>query len=378
MTTSHAPAIREEGWLTSAARAWDRFFFSPADPTTLCCMRFFTGLILLYVLISYSFDLMSFVSPDRAWLDEQAANYQRHEMPVMGPPLDWGPEPAQLATGQFSWSIFFHLHDKRLIWAVHFAFIGISVLFTLGLWTRVTNVLAWIAAMSYIQRSLNTVFGMDTMLIIGLTYMMFAPAGATLSLDRWFEVRRARRLNPNAVVPVQPSVMANLAIRLYQIHFCFIYGAAGLSKLQGPSWWNGTALWGCLANYTFTAMDFKPFMWCMRLLCQHRWLWEFVMTGQVIFTLVMEIGFPFLVWLRPTRWLMVTGAILLHLGIGLIMGLVGFSMMMMVLVGSFIPPEVLRQQLDRLFAIRLPAPAETAPRPLATAARTEALVASPH
>ena len=36
-----------------------------------------------------------------------------------------------------------------------------------------------------------------------------------------------------------------------QVHFCIIYLASGASKLQGPAWWNGTALWQTIANYEF-------------------------------------------------------------------------------------------------------------------------------
>ena len=39
-------------------------------------------------------------------------------------------------------------------------------------------------------------------------------------------------------------------------------------------------------------------------LSRHRVLWEISMTGGAMFTLLMEIGFPFLVWYRGLRWVM--------------------------------------------------------------------------
>jgi hypothetical protein len=379
MTTSpREPVIAEAGLLPTVAGAWDRFWFSPTDPTTVCLMRVFMGVVLLYVHISYSFDLMSFVNPDRAWLNDAAAYNQRHERSIPGPPMDWTSGPTELAHGHYSWSIFFHLHEEWLIWTVHFSIVAVTLLFTLGLWTRVTTVLTWVGTMSYIQRSLTTVFGMDTMLIVGLTYMMIAPGGAVLSLDRWLAVRRARRRDPGASVPIQPSVPANLATRLFQIHFCFIYGTSGFSKLLGPAWWNGTALWICLANYTFAPMEFKPYLWFLRFLCQHRLLWELFFTGQAVFTLVMEIGLPFLVWNRNLRPVMVAGAVMLHLGIGMLMGLVCFSMMMMVLLGSFVPPEVLCRQLERLRRFESRSLPDAVRRLLSNGTRTEPLaVAGP-
>ena len=71
---------------------------------------------------------------------------------------------------------------------------------------------------------------------------MIGPCGATLSVDRLLEIWRARkRYGPNYLPPVQPSVVANVALRGMQVHFCIIYLAAGTSKLLGPRWWNGTA-----------------------------------------------------------------------------------------------------------------------------------------
>jgi len=89
-------------------------------------------------------------------------------------------------------------------------------------------------------------------------------------------------------------------------------------------------------------MDFLTF------LCQHRWLWECFMSGGAAFTLFIELGFPFLVWIKETRWLMLTGAVLLHTGIGLFMGLVTFSLMMLCLVLAFVPPEASRMLLNRI------------------------------
>jgi len=80
-------------------------------------------------------------------------------------------------------------------------------------------------------------------------------------------------------------------------------------------------------------------------LCRHRVLWELSMTGGVVFTLAVEIGFPFLVWNRRLRWLMVSGAVLLHAGIAVFMGLVSFSLMMLALLVCFIPPASVRQLL---------------------------------
>src|SRR5262249_2461821 len=93
--------------------------------------------------------------------------------------------------GQYYWSIWFHVTDPRAMAIIHAIFIVIMVMFALGLYTRVTSVLTWFAALCYIHRSNQVLFGMDTMMNINMLYLMIAPCGAAFSLDRWFAKRRA-------------------------------------------------------------------------------------------------------------------------------------------------------------------------------------------
>jgi hypothetical protein len=60
-------------------------------------------------------------------------------------------------------------------------------------------------------------------------------------------------------------------------------------------------------------------------------------------TLVVEIGYVFLIWPRRTRKAWCIATIGLHLGLGLVMGLVFFSSVMILLTGCLflIPEEVL-------------------------------------
>ena len=53
--------------------------------------------------------------------------------------------------------------------------------------------LTWVGSLMYIQRLPGMLFGMDTMTNLGLFYLMIAPCGAALSLDRWLKVRRERQ-----------------------------------------------------------------------------------------------------------------------------------------------------------------------------------------
>jgi hypothetical protein len=353
-------------FLTGLARGWDQFWFQPADPTTLCCMRILVGVLVLYVHISYSWGLLSFIGPE-GWFDDQTAQWIRLEQPIMGTGWDWNPPFEQVDKGVRYWSVFFHVRDANWIQALHIIFLVCMALFTLGLWTRVTSVLTWIGAISYVQRAYITWFGMDAMMLILLGYLMLGPSGATLSLDRWLACRRARR-EGRPIPPVQPLASANFVIRLMQVHFCIIYLAGGTSKLLGSTWWSATSLNFVMLNYSFAPLDFPLYRGLMTFLAGHRWMWEIFITGGVVYTLCVEIGFPFLVWDRRWRWVMVCGSILLHTGIGLFMGLTAFSLFMLVFVSSFVPPEAIHRLFARVSSL-LPTKPSGDPTPVSRDAK---------
>ncbi len=335
-------------------RAWDRFWFRPSDPTVLGLIRLCTGLVLVYSQLMFSFDLQSYVGAE-AWVDDGpggAAHTLRYELPFVTLPTGWQvTDPADLVIGRghYFWSVFYHVHDPRWVYAVHFGILAIMVLFTVGLWTRITSVLAWAGGMCYLQRAPTLLFGMDTMSNLLLLYLMIGPCGEALSVDAWLRRRRERAAGLGDLPP-RPSATATLATRLLQINFCFIYMGSGTSKLLGSAWWNGTAVWGTMANSYFAPLNQAWYASWLQWLASHRVVWEISMTSFCVFTLFLEIGLPFLIWNRRWRWLMVCGAVMLHTGIGVFMGLVTFSLCMLCMVLSFVPPEAVRDLLERVSA----------------------------
>lgn len=358
---SASPRDQEEHPLMFAARNIERFFFQPADPTALGFMRIVTGILILYVHLVYCIGLSNYLGPNawvvnKAWTDKPGesgvTDYIRHGNPMQTPSSNWKDgwfeSDGEIVKGQMMWSIFFHIEDMRWIWVIHIGFLVNLLLFTLGLWTRVTSALAWIGSLMYIQRLQAMLFGLDTMTNLGLLYLMIAPCGAALSLDRWLSLRRERQRLGDKYIPQppQPLVSARFATRLIQINFCIIYFAAGTSKLLGSSWWNGTAPNRFLLNYSFAPFDVPQYLPFIKWLVSHRWMWELNGTIGVLGTLFLELGFPFLVWNRRMRWFMVSGSIIFHTFIALLMGLVTFSLMMLVLVLAFVPPEAVRQFVE--------------------------------
>jgi hypothetical protein len=197
---------------------------------------------------------------------------------------------------------------------------------------------------------------MDTIQNLVVFYLMIGPSGAALSVDRFLRhylaTRRARRLHLPLPEwpPLVPCVSANFAIRLLQINICLIYLVSGLSKLQGNLWWSGDAIWLTMADWEFSPMKYKYYLAFLSLLGKHRWLYEMIVTPSTLGSIAFEISFVFLVWQRKWRWFMILLATIFHLGIGFIMGLVPFSMIMLIMVSSFFPPSTVRQFLSRFSA----------------------------
>ena len=256
--------------------------------------------------------------------------------------------------GASIFSIWFHVTDPTQMALVHAGVLILIVLFTAGLFTRVTSVLVWLATVSYIHRTQQVLFGMDTMMNILLFYLMIGNSGAALSLDRLIaryravraSLRRSGTIDANTrafLACPPPSVSAGFAVRLIQIHFCFIYAAAGLAKLKGAMWWNGVAFWEVVVNPEFTLMQYQWYENLVRWFASVKPLYYFINATSVWFTLFVEIATPFLLWTR-LRWLMIFLATAMHAAIGVLMGLNLFELLMIVMLLAFLPDRVIRDR----------------------------------
>ena len=155
-------------------------------------------------------------------------------------------------------------------------------------------------------------------------YLAIGPSGAAFSLDRWLAQRRS-----GSPAPAAPSAGANLAMRLIQVHMCVIYFFAGISKLQGPSWWNGEAMWRAFANLEYQSLDMTWLAW-------HPWLVNAMSHVSVMW----EISFCVLIWKKRWRPLVLALAVVLHVGIGACLGMWTFGLIMLVGCAAFLPNDL--------------------------------------
>jgi hypothetical protein len=330
---------------TGLARGWDRFWFSPADPTGLALIRIIAGLVLLWTHLATYHQLLNYVGP-QAWVDRQAIG-QVEELAQRTPWVNARSEAYVFDGWSGRISIWYYIQDPTWIVILHTVFVAAIVCVVFGFCTRTALLLVWIGHLSYINRSLTNWFGMDTMLAFLTLYLLIGPAGATLSLDRWIARYRAARraLWSRENLPdlsLQPNVWANVALRMFQIQMCIVYFCAGTAKLQGTSWWNGTAVYQTLMMYEFAPFD-------MSWIASSNWLWETISLVGVAMTIGFEIGFAFLIWNRTLRPIVLFVGVVMHLGIGMFMGLGSFQVAMLAGCLAFVSPASLRWLLEVLF-----------------------------
>lgn len=296
-------------YFRSVGTAWNEFWFTPTDPATLSLIRVFTGAMLFYTHLIWSWDLVAFFGPN-GWLPLDAIR---------------GPED------RFVWSYFDYIESAWLLWTVHLVNLAIFFCLMVGLFSRVSAVLAFISAISYVVRvTPGAFFGLDKINCMLAMYVMLGPCGARYSLDRLWQLQKG-------ATDVLPSISANLAIRLIQVHLCIIYLFSGLSKLQGELWWNGGAVWFSVANQEYQSLDLT---W----LANYPNLMDLLTHATVFF----ELFYSCLIWPRLTRPWMLLGAVGVHGFIALGLGMKTFGLVMLIANLAFISPATVRRWIDPL------------------------------
>jgi hypothetical protein len=107
--------------------------------------------------------------------------------------------------------------------------------------------------------------------------------------------------------------------------------------MLGASWWEGTALWGAVANVQYRTLDLTG-------LARH----PLATNALTLATLFWEASYPALVWPRLTRRLVIAAAVAVHLGIGLAMGMMEFGLAMITANLAFVPAATWRSLGRRL------------------------------
>lgn len=327
-TQLHRSAGPQESFSQALSRwgeAWDRFWFTPMRPHTLCVLRLLTGAMLLYCHVVLASDLLSFLGPN-AWIGNEMAR-QLHDG-AFGP-ADWAR------------SYLWYIDSPALLFAHQSLMIVVSVCYMIGMGTRVVVPLALFLQLMYLHRLTGALFGLDQIVTYATLYLALTPCGSCFSVDallrRRFEGVRERSGWLRWMLPDEgPSVAANVGTRLLQLHLCVIYLFGGLSKARGETWWDGSAVWYAVSNYEYQSLDMT---WLSR--------YPAIISALSNATLFWEVFYCALVWPRVTRPFVLAIAFAVHASIAAFLGMITFGTMMIIANGIFLSPRLFQSRQQR-------------------------------
>ncbi|WP_436772003.1 HTTM domain-containing protein [Yinghuangia sp. YIM S09857] len=281
---------------------------------------------------------------------------------IWGDQSPWSPDMARrLLSGIDGVSILL-VRDERWWFELMFAVAVLATtLFVLGWHTRAMSVLFCVMVVSFNSRSLLMTDSGDTVLLLMSFYLMFTACGRVWSLDARRERRTGQSRSPGpghewgvfvalfAVVaaglllPWWASVLGavvvlagmwRLPLELEQVRaalvaamhhcalfviaaqVCVVYAAAGLYKVQGKTWQDGTAM-----HYALNLEYFQPFPGLSGIVDGGE-LWGTALAYLTVFT---QVGFAFLVFAKRAKYTVIAIMVGMHLGIAVLLGLPAFS-----------------------------------------------------
>ena len=119
--------------------------------------------------------------------------------------------------------------------------------------------------------------------------------------------------------------LANFTFLAIRLQVVFLYLVASYYKLQGTSWVDGTAFYYVLYNDLYTHPTFtKLFIDNTVVIKSISW-----------FTLLFQMFFPVLVWIKKTKNIMLVLGVFLHVMIAWVMGIVDFGVIMILMYTLF-------------------------------------------
>lgn len=317
---------------------WNRFWFSPADPVGLHTFRVLTGLVLLAWLLPFAGNQQALFGL-AGWVDStflQALYDLERSRPLE--------DRARLP---LSWSVFYIAGDNgALVDILYWLSIATILAFTFGFAVRLTAVLTWVFAASYMANPTIT-FDADYLLVLPPFYLMLGylfygqysrdlkPADRILGpRDAWLTQMFSR--------PEAPSHAANFAVRLFQIHFAIVVLTSALHKLQMPEWWGGVAFFYPLHPPYETVLDH------LRVLQPQRESYFFFISLGGYLMLAWQLAFPAFAWRKGCRWLLIGGGVVGWLGCIFLFYLPMFGPIYLLGCLSYLTPEEWRSVLSRL------------------------------
>jgi hypothetical protein len=291
------------GRVQQSPGAWARFWFEPQPTSTLALLRVWFGLLAFGWTVTLAPDLGSFFSKT-------------------------GILPAQPG-GSGVWGVLGMFHTDSAAGLLFVALLLGSLALVVGYHTRLAAVVVFVGILSFERRNPYVFNSGDGLVRLIAFYLMLAPAGVALSLDRWRTARDRFWEFP---------ARAPWGLRLIQIQLSVVYLSTLWLKLQGTTWNDGTAVSYAQRLTDLARLPLPPFVF-------HSATISNLLTYG---TLLIEASVPILIWNRRLRPYVVIAGIALHIAIGYSIRVGFFSIAMITLYISFLDPDWATQRLLEL------------------------------
>jgi predicted DCC family thiol-disulfide oxidoreductase YuxK len=291
----------------------------------------------LFLLFEFNERLAAW-GPNAAWTPTMERTFEA-QTPMFGWTRAWLSAVAGLGSGGFE--------------AFYALAILAGVLFTLGWRTRISSLLFCFVVIALENRSPLLTDGGDNVLTLMAIFLCFTRCGRHWSLDAR---RRQRselvegiegveaavadwRLELGAAREQVANVLHNGAVLVIAFQVCVIYATAGLFKVQGSMWQDGTAM-----TYVLRLHWFQPWPGLDSFLLGHGLL--LAIAGFV--TVFVQLGFPFTVFTPKLKYPSLVVLLGMHLSIAVLLGLPFFSLIMLVGDAVFLSDRVWRAVEERV------------------------------
>ncbi|MEV8565798.1 HTTM domain-containing protein [Streptomyces sp. NPDC051322] len=144
----------------------------------------------------------------------------------------------------------------------------------------------------------------------------------------WWAVCRHAPGQPRIFLDVVANLAHNATLVVIMAEVCLIYSTAGWYKIQGSRWQDGTALY-----YPLNLHYFAPWPGLSSLLASSGVMVMLLTYG----TVIVQVAFPFTLFNRRVKNVLLVAMMLEHAGIAVLLGLPFFSLAMIAADAVFLP-----------------------------------------
>ncbi|MFJ1748848.1 HTTM domain-containing protein [Streptomyces sp. NPDC088116] len=176
------------------------------------------------------------------------------------------------------------------------------------------------------------------------TWLLVLLWGAWASQGLWWAANRyTPGGEPRALLDVLANLIHNAALGVIMAEVCLVYATAGWYKVQGSRWQDGTALY-----YPLKLDYFTPWPELSGLLASGAVVVMLLTYG----TVIVQVAFPFTLFNRRVKNVLLVVMMMEHAGIAVLLGLPFFSLAMIAADAVFLPTNFLLWSAGRMAGLR--------------------------